>query len=129
MRLSTRDTSIGSPDLLGHLSLSKSGTSISIMIADIILLVMDNFFNLKGASHQILLGIFLARMDRSGEKRKPLLVFKISVAPSIFGGHFKVLKCFILKNLRDSWNLRDEFTYLDTRLSEISYFLLDEPPS
>ena len=109
MRLSTRDTSIGSPDLLGPLSLSKSGTSISIMIADIILLVMDNFFNLKGASHQILLGIFLARMDRSGEKRKPLLVFKISVAPSIFGGHSKVLKLLIQKHQENSWNIQDGF--------------------
>ena len=49
----------------------------------------------KGLSHQILWDLFLACMGRYGQEKEPLLFFKFSVAPSIFGGHFKVWKHLI----------------------------------
>ena len=35
--------------------------------------------------------------------------FNFAVTPSIISGHFKVLKHFLPKHLKDSWNLGDGF--------------------
>ena len=55
-------------------------------------------------------GPFMACMDRSGQEKEPLLVYKFFYYFLDFWWKFKVLKRLKPKHLEDSWNLRDGFT-------------------